>query len=222
MILTITTIMCQCNLNPGGLLAANLLRYLMPKHVFTPPHPLKIITFTLIFAISIIVTRQYSFASFRIQHHHNIITLESYSYDIWNMIHICFQGPARLCRFCLFSILLPITFLCVPLYMRWGWWRWSWSPFTWGAGDDHDHEVWTMIPLIIQDKMSSISHRPTVVLSLLFVFVFVSQVCLVETTRVHSLADRYEASQPRAPGGRLFRHPNNPLCVYRSPFKRCI
>jgi len=28
------------------------------------------------------------------------------------------KGPARLCRFCFFSILLPITFLCVPLYMR--------------------------------------------------------------------------------------------------------
>ena len=41
----------------------------------------------------------------------------------------CFKGPARLCRFCLFSVLLPITFLCVPLYMRWSWW-WQW-PFPW-------------------------------------------------------------------------------------------
>lgn len=28
------------------------------------------------------------------------------------------QGPKRLCRFCLFGLLLPITLLCVPLYMR--------------------------------------------------------------------------------------------------------
>ena len=28
------------------------------------------------------------------------------------------QGPMRLCRFCLLGILVPITLLCVPLYMR--------------------------------------------------------------------------------------------------------
>ena len=37
----------------------------------------------------------------------------SYCITVWLM-----QGPMRLCRFCLFGIFLPITLLCIPLYMR--------------------------------------------------------------------------------------------------------
>lgn len=28
------------------------------------------------------------------------------------------KGPKRMCKFCLLGIILPIMFLCVPLYMR--------------------------------------------------------------------------------------------------------
>ena len=28
------------------------------------------------------------------------------------------KGPKRLCKFCLLGIVLPVVFLCIPLYMR--------------------------------------------------------------------------------------------------------
>ena len=123
--------------------------------------------------------------------------------SLFFLIILCFKGPARLCRFCFFSILLPITFLCVPLYMRcclWWWWL--------SCGDDHcqiclvhlihstgyDNVMITMMMVKLTepnyydddgDCDDGDDHR---------------QVCVFEAPRVHPLPHWYETSQSRTPG----------------------